>query len=167
MDKIEANRNFANKLWNCCKFVTGNALRDVIDDELAQFGVDGPIGKEEFETLALPERYIVSKCHTLVSSVTEDIENYQLGVAGSKVSLRIGIFFLFFLRFDLNALTRFLFRYTSSCGISMPIGTLRFPRLVSMNQPVVTIERKRELPAECWSMCWIQVCDFYTLTCPS
>lgn len=85
MDKIEANRNFANKLWNCCKFVTGNALRDVSDDELAQLGVDGPIGKEEFETLSLPERYIVSKCHALVASVTEDIENYQLGAAGSKV----------------------------------------------------------------------------------
>ena len=94
MDKIEANRNFANKLWNCCKFVTDNALRGVSDAELAQFGVDGPIGKEEFETLALPERYIVSKCHALVASVTGDIENYQLGAAGSKVSLSIGVSFL-------------------------------------------------------------------------
>ena len=88
MEKIEANRNFANKLWNCCKFVTGNALKDVSDAELAELGVSGPIGKEEFETLSLPERYIVSKCHSLVASVTEDIENYQLGAAGSKVSYR-------------------------------------------------------------------------------
>lgn len=86
MEKIAANRNFANKLWNCCIFVTGNALRDVSDIELAQIGVDGPIRKEEFDTLSLPERYIISKCHTLVSSVTEDIEKYQLGAAGSKVS---------------------------------------------------------------------------------
>lgn len=86
-EKIEANRNFANKLWNCCKFVTGNALRDLSDKEMSSLGVDGPIGKEEFDTLSLPERYIVSKCHELVASVTEDIEKYQLGAAGSKVSL--------------------------------------------------------------------------------
>jgi valyl-tRNA synthetase len=86
-EKIEANRNFANKLWNCCKFVTGNALRDLSDEEMSSLGVDGPIGKEEFDTLSLPERYIVSKCHELVASVTEDIEKYQLGAAGSKVSL--------------------------------------------------------------------------------
>jgi valyl-tRNA synthetase len=84
-EKIEANRNFANKLWNCCKFVTGNALRDLSDEEMSSLGVDGPIGKEEFDTLSLPERYIVSKCHELVASVTEDIEKYQLGAAGSKV----------------------------------------------------------------------------------
>lgn len=86
MEKIEANRNFANKLWNCCKFVTGNALRDVPLDERDQdFGVTGPIGQEEFDQLSLPEQYIVSKCHTLVASITEDIEKYQLGAAGSKV----------------------------------------------------------------------------------
>ena len=85
MEKIEANRNFANKLWNCCKFVTGNALKGADEAELSELGVSGPIGKGEFDSLSLPERYIISKCHTLVCSVTEDIENYQLGAAGSKV----------------------------------------------------------------------------------
>jgi len=85
MEKIEANRNFANKLWNCCKFVTGNALKDMDDDELSSLSVDGPITKEELDTLSLPERYIVSKCHSLVASVTNDIEKYQLGSAGSKI----------------------------------------------------------------------------------
>ena len=28
MDKIAANRQFANKLWNICKFVTENALKN-------------------------------------------------------------------------------------------------------------------------------------------
>ncbi|GKY96069.1 hypothetical protein MPSEU_000567100 [Mayamaea pseudoterrestris] len=85
MEKIEANRNFANKLWNCCKFVTGNALKDISGDELASLGVSGPITEEEFDSLALPEKYIVSRCHSVVKSVTKDIENYQLGAAGSKV----------------------------------------------------------------------------------
>jgi len=83
MEKIEANRNFANKLWNCCKFVCGNALNGM--DEKEELGVDGPIGKEEFDSFPLPERYIISECHTLVARVTEQIENYQMGTAGSLV----------------------------------------------------------------------------------
>eukprot|EP00934_Nitzschia_sp_Nitz4_P001021 Nitzschia sp. Nitz4//scaffold54_size114964//5083//8324//NITZ4_003832-RA/size114964-augustus-gene-0.13-mRNA-1//-1//CDS//3329554294//1021//frame0 len=86
MEKIESTAFFANKLWNCCKFVTGNALKDVDPTEAERlFGVTGPIQKEEFGQLSLPERYIVSKCHSLVASVTEDIERYQLGSAGNKV----------------------------------------------------------------------------------
>ncbi len=85
MDKIAANKAFANKLWNCCKFVTDNALKGIDVDEMAALAVDGPMGREEFESLALPERYIISKCHELVESVTSDIEKYQLGAAGSKV----------------------------------------------------------------------------------
>jgi len=85
MEKIEASRNFANKLWNCCKFVSGNALNGVPDDTLSKLAVTGPIDQTEFDSLSLPEQYIISKCHSLVNSVTEDIENYQLGAAGSKV----------------------------------------------------------------------------------
>lgn len=92
MEKISANKAFANKLWNCCKFVTDNALKGADEEELANLGVTGPLGKEEFDTLALPERYIISKCHELVESVTNDIEKYQLGAAGSKVSTGMLVF---------------------------------------------------------------------------
>jgi valyl-tRNA synthetase len=85
MEKIEANRNFANKLWNSCKFVTGNALKDADEAEIAELGVSSPMTREEFDKLLLPEQYIVSKCHNLVSSVTEDLEKYQMGSAGSKI----------------------------------------------------------------------------------
>jgi valyl-tRNA synthetase len=85
MEKIEANRNFANKLWNSCKFVTGNALKDIDEEEAIQLGVAGPMTSEEFDKLLLPEKYIISKCHSLVASVTADLENYQLGAAGSKI----------------------------------------------------------------------------------
>jgi len=85
MEKIEANRNFANKLWNSAKFVTENALKDISDEELAELSVKGPIEMEEYDSMLLPERYIVSKCHTLVASVTEQIEKYQLGGAGSLI----------------------------------------------------------------------------------
>ena len=85
MEKIAANRQFANKLWNCCKFVTGNALKDLDEEELRELGVAGPITQDEFDTLSLPEQYIVSECHSLVESVTADIEKYQLGAAGSNI----------------------------------------------------------------------------------
>ena len=85
MDKIEANRNFANKLWNCCKFVTGNALTGLSDDDMNGIAVGGPMTKDEYDSLLLPEKYIISKCHALVESVTKDIESYQLGSAGTKV----------------------------------------------------------------------------------
>lgn len=85
MEKIEANCNFANKLWNICKFVTGNALKDLSEADVSELAVSGPIGREEFETLSLPEKYIVSKLHSLVGSITKDIESYQLGAAGSKI----------------------------------------------------------------------------------
>ena len=85
MEKIAANRQFANKLWNICKFVTENALKNASEETISAIGVDGPMTQDEFDTLSLPEKYIVSKCHDLVKSVTEDIEKYQLGAAGSKV----------------------------------------------------------------------------------
>ena len=86
MEKIAANRQFANKLWNICKFVTENALKGADDEALSTLSVDGPMSQSEFDSLSLPEKYIVSKCHDLVRSVTEEIEKYQLGAAGSKVS---------------------------------------------------------------------------------
>ena len=165
-EKIEANRNFANKLWNCCKFVTGNALRDLSDEEMASLGVDGPIGKEEFDTLSLPERYIVSKCHELVASVTEDIEKYQLGAAGSKVSRST---YPAMLSSDcyLSVLTDPLFdyRFMNSSGISMQIGILKFPRRDCTSRSEVIAKRKQELLVASWCTCWIRVCDCYTHTC--
>ncbi|GMH77539.1 hypothetical protein TrST_g5698 [Triparma strigata] len=86
MDKIEANRMFGNKLWNIAKFVVDNALKEDKGDAYdSTYGVKGPMTAEEFSKLAVPEKWIVTKCHKLVESVTCDIENYQLGQAGSKV----------------------------------------------------------------------------------
>lgn len=85
MEKIASNKAFANKLWNCCKFVTGNALKDIGQADMVDYANTGPITADELRTMGLPERYIISKCHSLVASVTEDIENYQLGAAGGKV----------------------------------------------------------------------------------
>jgi len=86
MDKIEANRMFGNKLWNIAKFVVDNALKEDKGKAYdSTYGVTGPMSAEEFSKLAVPEKWIVTKCHKLIESCTSDIENYQLGQAGSKV----------------------------------------------------------------------------------
>ncbi|GMI12418.1 hypothetical protein TrLO_g2924 [Triparma laevis f. longispina] len=86
MDKIEANRMFGNKLWNIAKFVVDNALKEDKGEAYdSTYGVTGPMSAEEFSKLAVPEKWIVTKCHKLIESCTSDIENYQLGQAGSKV----------------------------------------------------------------------------------
>lgn len=137
MEKIEANRNFANKLWNCCKFVTDNALKGADEEELSSLGVTGPIRQEEFDSFSLPEKYIISKCHELIGSVTEEIENYQLGSAGSKVSL-----FLLYSPYHIALKLTFLpskNRSMSSFGMNLLIGTSKFPKLGCMKEMVVEI----------------------------
>jgi valyl-tRNA synthetase len=87
MEKIESNKHFVNKLWNICKFITSNALKNCTDEEkeaiIMRNGVK--MTSEEFAALKLPEKYIVSKCHELVAEVTKDIEKYDVSAAGRKV----------------------------------------------------------------------------------
>lgn len=40
---------------------------------------------KQLETLALPERYIVSKCHRLVEGVTTGLQGYDMGDAGKNI----------------------------------------------------------------------------------
>lgn len=40
---------------------------------------------QQLETLALPERYIVSKCHRLVEDVTQGLQGYDMGDAGKNI----------------------------------------------------------------------------------
>ena len=78
---------FANKLWNIAKFITENALKEerLSGSYDETFGVKGPMARVDFNKLATPEKWIVTKCHKLVESCTSDIERYQLGQAGQKV----------------------------------------------------------------------------------
>ena len=67
-EKIEAARNFANKLWNAARFVMMNLEIDTI--EL-------PAESE----LALADKWILSKFDDCVKSVTNNIEKYEIGIA--------------------------------------------------------------------------------------
>ena len=74
-EKIESARNFANKLWNASRFVLMNLTES--DEELLAF-------PEENE-LSLEDKWIISKLNSLIKSVTDNIENYELGVALAEI----------------------------------------------------------------------------------
>ena len=71
-EKVEANRNFANKIWNASRFIMMN-LGETAPTEPAK------------EDLAPTDRWIISKANSLVRDVTENMEKYELGVAVQKI----------------------------------------------------------------------------------
>jgi len=84
MEKVEANRNFANKLWNTARFIT-MGLKAVSAADRAALAVTGPMDAEELASLPLAERYIISKCHSLVQTVTSQLVNNDFGPAGQAI----------------------------------------------------------------------------------
>ncbi len=71
-ERVEASRNFANKLWNASRFI----MMNLTDEEPSK-----PSDKE----LEPVDKWILSKMNTLIKDVTENMEKYELGVAVSKV----------------------------------------------------------------------------------
>ena len=67
-EKIEASRNFANKLWNANRFI----LMNLDDDEPAPYIP---------ENLATEDKWILSRFNSLVKAVQNSLENYELGIA--------------------------------------------------------------------------------------
>ncbi len=71
-ERVEASRNFANKVWNASKFIMMNIEKaDVKDISL--------------DSLTDADKWILSKVNTLAKDVTENMENYDLGVAVQKI----------------------------------------------------------------------------------
>ncbi len=70
--RIEACRNFANKLWNASRFVHMN-----IDDY--------DVKNELPETLTTEDKWIVSTLNNVAKEVTENIEKHELGIAVQKL----------------------------------------------------------------------------------
>ncbi len=67
-EKIEASRNFANKLWNANRFI----LMNLDEDEPAPYVP---------ENLATEDKWILSRFNTLVKNVQNSLENFELGIA--------------------------------------------------------------------------------------
>jgi len=84
MEKVLANRNFANKLWNTARFIV-MGLGELSEAERQSLAVTGPMTSAEMGALPLPERWVLSRCHTLVGQVTEQLEAYDFGPAGQAI----------------------------------------------------------------------------------
>ncbi|MCR4585385.1 MAG: valine--tRNA ligase [Lachnospiraceae bacterium] len=72
IERVEANRNFANKIWNASRFI----LMNMPEGELK-----APAASE----LKPADKWILSKVNTLIKDVTENMEKYELGVAVQKI----------------------------------------------------------------------------------
>jgi valyl-tRNA synthetase len=81
MEKVTANRDFANKLWNAGRFIV-LGLEGLSDEEKSSLAVEKPMSMDEIAALPLPERWVISLCHQLVASVTSQLHNYDFGPAG-------------------------------------------------------------------------------------
>ena len=71
-ERVEASRNFANKVWNASRFIMMNMEDKVIP----------PNAKEFLEPV---DKWIISKLNNLVKEVTDNMEKYELGIAVQKV----------------------------------------------------------------------------------
>jgi valyl-tRNA synthetase len=72
--RLEAGRNFANKLWNAARFVTGR---------LEGRKVERP-SLDARESMALEDRWIMSRLNAVVASVDQLLGDFQLGEAGRQ-----------------------------------------------------------------------------------
>lgn len=70
--KVEASRNFANKLWNASRFVMMN-----LPDDFEFNGLP--------ENLSIEDKWIISKFNVIAREVNENLEKYELGIAVGKV----------------------------------------------------------------------------------
>ena len=71
-EKVEASRNFANKIWNAARFI----LMNIDENEPAPHIP---------EKLAIEDKWIISKLNTLAKDVGTNIDNYELGIAVQKL----------------------------------------------------------------------------------
>ncbi|MDE6219448.1 MAG: class I tRNA ligase family protein, partial [Lachnospiraceae bacterium] len=70
-ERVEANRNFANKIWNASRFIMMNMEGKEVTDATA--------------SLEPVDRWIISKLNGIVKEVTDNMEHFELGIAVQKI----------------------------------------------------------------------------------
>ena len=70
-EKLEQASNFSNKIWNAAKFVI-NASKEVKDEDILNYNLSD---------LKIEDKWILNKLNKLVSKVTINLKNYDLGIA--------------------------------------------------------------------------------------
>lgn len=72
IERVEASRNFANKVWNAARFIMMN---------MGEVEPKTP----ESEQLMDADRWILSKLNSVVKEVTENMDHFELGIAVQKI----------------------------------------------------------------------------------
>ena len=73
MERVEASRNFANKVWNASRFIMMNLEKAEVP------------AKIDLASITSADKWILSKVNTLAKDVTENLDKYELGIAVQKV----------------------------------------------------------------------------------
>ena len=71
-ERVEASRNFANKVWNASRFILMNMKENVVEEP-------------DSALLTPADRWILSRVNTLAKDVTENMDKFELGIAVQKV----------------------------------------------------------------------------------
>ncbi|MCF0228801.1 MAG: valine--tRNA ligase, partial [Parasporobacterium sp.] len=71
-ERVEASRNFANKIWNASRFIMMNMP-------------EGGVGTPDIADLADADKWILSKANKLSAVVTENLDKYEIGMAADKL----------------------------------------------------------------------------------
>ena len=71
-ERVEAARNFANKVWNASRFIMMNMEGKEIPKDAGKY-------------LEPADKWIISKLNRLVKEATDNMERYELGIAVQKV----------------------------------------------------------------------------------
>ena len=81
-ERVEASRNFANKVWNASRFIMMNM--EQVEEQAGAKGWEVSYNEIK-EQLEPADKWIISKLNTLVRDVTDNMEQYELGIAVQKV----------------------------------------------------------------------------------
>ena len=84
-EKLEQASNFANKIWNAAQFIIMNMVQKEEILKFKQENYDEKTGKYKEDSLKIEDKWIINKLDKLVSEITNNIENYDLGVALDKI----------------------------------------------------------------------------------
>ena len=72
-ERVEASRNFANKVWNASRFI----MMNIPEEGIAEVSV---------QSLTDADKWILSKCNELIKDVTENLDKYEMGIAADKLN---------------------------------------------------------------------------------
>jgi len=78
-ERVEASRNFANKVWNASRFIM------MYMDQMAEAGLKFDAKNVDKANLEDADCWILSRFNTVVKEVTDNMESFELGVAAQKI----------------------------------------------------------------------------------